>query len=454
MVLAYDKVGGPANITLMSDAIDARQKIAKLVGYANWGDYQTDGRMARTSKTVLDMFNGLKTQIKPRFDADMQQMLEAKKADVAGATKLESWDTAYYATKIKARDFSYDEEAMKEYFPLDVVLQGLFGICGDLFGIRIEEVKDAVVWDQAVKLYAVRDWESLRILGYIYFDPYPRAGKYDWFCVGALLSGRQLGGGAHQKPVAIFIGNFVPRQNDQIPLLTLFDVETVFHEFGHALHVVLTRVPYASLSGYNVPWDYAELPSQLLQFFARDRRILSRVSGHHLDRSKKIPEDMLDKIDANNSFNLGVYYLSQIWMGLLDMTFHTSEINLDPTATSNAIYHDLLGMDLPAGDLFPANFSHLMSGYDAGYYGYLWSEVYAWDLLAEFQKTNFSDAEVGKRYRQAILERGAIRDPPGPGHRFSGPQSQQQRLQQAFGNSMKMSSRIIPEMPGAAVLVP
>ncbi len=411
MMLAYHQVGGSANIALLSEAIDARRKIANLAGYATWGDYQTDGRMAGTAQTAMDMLNGLKTQLTPRFNTDMQKIREAKEADVGGAATLDSWDVPYYANKIKLRDYSYDTEALKEYFPLDGVLDGLFAICGELFGIQIEEVKDAVVWDKAVKLYVTRDRASLSILGYFYLDLYPREGKDNWFSTGALLNTRLLGDGTFQKPVAIFLGNFVPRINDQPPLLEQYDVETVFHEFGHVLHVILSRVPYSSLSGYNIPWDYAELPSQMLQFFARDRLILSRVSGHYQDRSKKIPEAMLNQLVSANTFNLGYGYAMQIWQSMLDMTLHTSDIPLDPTATCNATFKDFLGMELPAGDLFMAGFGHLMDGYDAGYYGYIWAEVYAWDVLAEFQKTNFASPAVGKRYREAILERGAIRNP-------------------------------------------
>lgn len=410
MMLAYDRIGGPANIALLGEAIDARRKIANLAGYASWGDYQTDGRMAGTAKTVLDMLNGLRDQIKPRFDADMQKMREAQQADIGPAT-LESWDVPYYAENIKLRDYSYDTEALKEYFPLEGVLDGLFSICGGLFGIQIEEVKDAVVWDKAVSLYAVRDRASMSILGYFYLDLYPREGKDDWFSTGALLNGRLLSKGAYQKPVAIFLGNFIRRTSDQPVLLEQWDVETVFHEFGHVLHVILTRVPYSSLSGYNAPWDYVELPSQMLEFFPRDRNILRRISGHYQQRSKKIPEEMLNQLDAANRFNLGYGYYGMLWKSILDMQLHTSASPLDPMATCNTIFNDIMGMELPVGNLYLAGFGHLMDGYDAGYYSYIWSEVYAWDVLAEFQKTNFASAEVGERYRRAILERGAIRDP-------------------------------------------
>jgi thimet oligopeptidase len=411
MMLAYYQVGGQANVALLGEAVDARQEIARLVGYAHWGDYQTDGRMARTAKTAIDMQNALKTKIKPRFDADMQRMLEAKKAAVAGATQLEAWDASYYGRIIQAEEFSYDEEAIKEYFPMDVVFDGLFGICGELFGIRIEEVKDAVVWDGAVKLYALRDQESGAILGYFYVDPYPRDGKYDWFATSIFRNGRRLADGTYQKPVAMFLGNFIPRPDGQPPLLSPDDVETVFHEFGHVLHATLTKAPYTSWGLYSVAWDFVELPSQLLQFFARDKKILRRVSGHYQDKGSKIPDGLLNQIETAAAFNLGYGYLKQIWLGILDMTLHTSETKLDPTAACDTLYSDMLGMTLPNGNLFVAGFAHLMGGYDAGYYSYIWSEVYAWDVLAEFQKTDFAGAATGRRYRQTILERGAGGDP-------------------------------------------
>jgi thimet oligopeptidase len=152
---------------------------------------------------------------------------------------------------------------------------------------------------------------------------------------------------------------------------------------------------YTSWALYSVAWDFVELPSQLLQFFARDKKILSRVSGHYQDKSRKIPDELLNQLQTATTFNLGYGYLKQIWLSILDMTLHTSETKLDPTATCDTLYKDMLGMARPKGDLFLAGFAHLMGGYDAGYYSYIWSEVYALDLLAEFQKTGFAGVATG-----------------------------------------------------------
>ncbi|WP_197463670.1 M3 family metallopeptidase [Desulfuromonas sp. DDH964] len=411
MMLAYSQIGGQANIDLLSAAIAARQQSARLLGYTNWGDYQTDGRMARTSAAAMALLNRIAGELAPRFATDMQAMLAAKQGADPGAGQLDSWDIPYYAQKVQAQQYSYDEAATKEYFSLDGVFAGLLDLCRELFGIRLAAVEGAVVWDPSVQLYALRDDRSDALLGYVYLDLYPRDGKYDWFATGVLRDGRLLDDGRLQKPVTLLIGNFIRGANGEPPLLTPFDVETLFHEFGHVLQLTLSKAPYTSLSGYHSPMDYIEIPSQLLQFFARDRELLRRISGHYLDQNRKIPDPLLDAALASASFNLGYNYTRQIWQSEVDMTLHTAATPLDPTATCNALHRELLGIDLPAGNLYLAGFGHLMGGYDAGYYGYLWGEVYAWDLLSEFQQTGFADPQVGRRYRQAILESGASRDP-------------------------------------------
>ena len=410
MMLGYLNRAGDANTKILSDAVELRAKIAHLFGFQTWADYRTNGRMAQNSETVLDFLNGLKGKLAKRNQDDLAAVLKFKKEIDPTATTLNQWDISYYSTLLKKRDYSIDNEKIKEYFPADVVIAGLFQVYEKMFGVRYVQVTDAKVWAPDVKMYAIRDASDDHLIGYFYADFFPRSGKYDHAAAFPLISGRTLANGQYSQPVASIVANLSPPLNGKPSLLSYDDVNTIFHEFGHIMHQTLTRAPYASLSGSNTAQDFVEAPSQMLENWIANPEILKIISGHYLDHSQKLPSAMLAKLIETQDFNLGYSYTKQLTYALFDMTIHTQDGPVDVNDVYLNVYREVMGQEPLAGQRFPASFGHMMGGYDAGYYGYLWSEVYAEDMFTQFPKENLTSPEVGGRYRKAILEQGNMKD--------------------------------------------
>ncbi len=410
MMAAYLSRGGAENSKLLSEAVVLRAQIAKLMGFKNWADYRTNGRMAQNSDTVLAFLNGLKDKLSKRNQEDFSKILNFKKESVPEAQSLDQWDITYYSYQLQKRDFSLDNEKIREYFPADVVIAGMFQVYSKMFGVRYEEVTDAKPWSPDVKMFAIYDSSDNRLIGYFYTDFFPRTGKYGHAAAFPLISARTLQDGQYSLPVSAIVANLNPPTNGKPSLLDHGDVETIFHEFGHIMHQTLTRAPYASLSGSNVAQDFVEAPSQMLENWVWNKEILNSLSGHYLDHSKKLPNELLEKMIAAGEFNQAYGYTKQLLYALFDMTLHTQDQSLDVNQTYIDLYRQVIGQEPLAGQQFPASFGHLMGGYDAGYYGYLWSEVYAQDMFTQFPEENLLSPEVGTRYRKNILEPGNMKN--------------------------------------------
>jgi thimet oligopeptidase len=410
MSIAYNNRQGVANTRVLEEAIQVREQIAVKMGFRTWADFQlSHGRMAKNSQEVLDFLHGLQDKLAKRNLQDIQQLLTFKKTLDPSATQVNSWDIGYLAYQLQKKEYSLDDEKIREYFPSDYVVQAMFKVYSQLLGVNFEEVAGAHTWSPEVKLYRILDKKDGRLIGYFYTDFIPRAGKYDHFASFGLVNGRHLPDG-YNKPVSAIVGNFNPPGNGKPSLLNHDEVVTVFHEFGHVMHQTLTRAPYASLSGANVAQDFVEAPSQMLENWPWEEKILTVMSGHYLDPGKKLPDDLLKKMIAVRDYQQGYFFTRQLMLGLTDMTFHTATGPVDTAATYNKLYHDLIGVDPVEGGHFCAAFGHLMGGYDAGYYGYLWSLVYATDMYSAFQKTDPLSPKTGDRYRRVILERGNMED--------------------------------------------
>jgi thimet oligopeptidase len=271
-------------------------------------------------------------------------------------------------------------------------------------------VKDAQVWSPDVKLYQINDNKDNRLIGYFYTDFVPRPYKYGHAAAFPQISGRVLPNGSYSLPVAAIVANLAAPANGKPSLLSHDDVETVFHEFGHIMHMTLTRAPYASLSGSNVAQDFVEAPSQMLENWVWDADVLNRLSGHYLDHSQKLPADLLQKMIAARDFDQGYYYTRQLMLALTDMDYHTADGAVDTAAVYNRNYQEMIGVKPVEGGHFAGTFGHLMGGYDAGYYGYLWSLVYATDMFTRFQDGGLLSPQVGGDYRRVILEKGNSKD--------------------------------------------
>lgn len=411
MLLAYLTRGGDENLKLLSQAVELRAKIAKLLGYPTWADYKTVTRMAKSKKNVLDFLNGLKGKLAERNKADLAKLLKFKQELEPGAKSIDQWDGAYLAYQLQKRDYNLDDEKIREYFPADVVINGLFKVYSQILGVNYREVESAKTWSSGVKLYEIRDKKGDRLIGYFFTDFFPRPNKYGHAAAFALISGRRLEDGSYSYPVSAIVANLTAPADGKPSLMTHDEVETVFHEFGHIMHQTLTRAPYASLSGAGVPWDFVEAPSQMLENWVWSEKILSELSGYYTDHSRKLPPEMLKQMLAAKDFNQGVKYTKQLLYALFDMTLHTSTSPLEPNATYEKLYREIVGLEPMPGQKFPASFGHLMGGYDSGYYGYLWSEVYAQDMFSKFPPKDLTNSKVGGLYRRTVLEQGNMKEP-------------------------------------------
>jgi thimet oligopeptidase len=413
MMLTYLNRGGAANTQLLEEAVQLRAQIAKVLGYANWADYRTSGRMAKSAANVTEFLNNLKGKLAIRNQQDQQQLLAYKKELDPSATALNQWDVTYLSYQLQKRDYSIDNEKIREYLPAETVVAGIFDTYSKLLGVSFLPMPKTSVWAEGVKVYEIHNASDCQLIGYFYTDLIPRPGKYGHAAAFPLVSGRATGANqlvtGYSLPVASIVANFTPPTGEKPSLLTHDEVETFFHEFGHIMHQTLTKAPYASLSGAGVAQDFVEAPSQMLENWVWNSDILSRISGHYLHPEQKLPQDILQKMLAARNFQQGAAYTKQLLYALFDMTLHTQEGPVDVTKTYDELYRQIVGQEPLSGAHFPASFGHLMGGYDAGYYGYLWSEVYAQDMFSQFP-ADLTDAAVGSRYRHAVLEQGNMKD--------------------------------------------
>ncbi|HOX36156.1 MAG TPA: M3 family metallopeptidase, partial [Methanoregulaceae archaeon] len=246
-------------------------------------------------------------------------------------------------------------------------------------------------------------------VGYLYLDLYPREGKYGHFATFPVISGR-MKEGTWSVPVTAIVGNFPAPADNRPGLLTIDDVGTVFHEGGHAMHNLLTTVPYGTQSGFNTEWDFVETPSQTLEEWTYDPEVLTALSGHYANTSQKIPPDLRDRVIAARDVGAGYLYGTMLAKTLEDMEFHMADAPPDTQAAYARLYHEMTGLEQPSEVHQPASFGHLMGGYDAGYYSYLWSKVYALEITDTFKRDGMTNRTTGMRFRQEILAQGNIQD--------------------------------------------
>ena len=409
MYVAYNNRQADTNTALLEEAICLRQKIAQELGYATWADYRTKGRMAENTGTVMAFLTGLQAPLKKKYAGEMADLLAIKQVSDPSATSVNPWDVAWLQEIQKREQYAYDEEEVREFFPVDTVLSGLFSTYGSLFGVAFREMTDAPVWSPDVRLFAVCDPTCDDRIGYLYLDLYPREGKYGHFCAAEAINGR-MEDGTYTVPVMTIIGNFHKPEEKRPSLLTIDEIETLFHETGHAMHYLLTRAPYGTLSGFSVEWDFVETPSQTLEEWVWDPEVLESISGHYTDPSQTIPEDLRDRIIASRNVGTGNLYSRLLLNSLEDMRFHTATGPVDVTEVWYETHEDVTGTRPPAGTHQPASFGHLMGGYDAGYYGYLWSKVYALAIVNAFKENGMTNPTLGMKFREEILSKGNMED--------------------------------------------
>ena len=402
------------NIPLLNQIIALRGDIARKLGYASWNDYKTEVKMARNGATARAFLEDLVRGIEPKFNAEVKELQALKAAETKNPqAKIELWDWRYFQARFLKEKYTIDTEALRVYFPYDRVLQGMFAIYQSIFGLKFEEIAAPYKWVDDVALCAVSDAKTGEPLGLFYLDMFPREGKYNHFAHFGFQQGKKLANGTYLRPTVALLCNFPPPANGAPSLLNHREVETLFHEFGHCMHSLLTRANRAQFSGTSVPGDFVEAPSQMLENWTNDKTVLDTFAADYRDPSKKIPAEILGKMKEAEVAGIGVFYRRQLAFGLLDLALHgphQPEERIDSLTASNKILSDVF-FPVPEGTAFAAFFGHLI-GYDGGYYGYAWADAIAADMATVFEKSKggYFDEDVGMRLRNEVYAPGNSRE--------------------------------------------
>ena len=414
MMTARCNLAREANIPLLQKILVLRDNIATKLGYANWADYATETRMVKNSATAINFLESLKTGLQPKYDKELAEFRDLKIKETGDTNAVVNmWDWSYYANQLKKTKYNVDAEQLRVYFPYQRVLDGMFAIYQRIFGLKFERVEPPYKWIGDLRLYAVSDAQTGEPMGLFYLDMFPRDGKYNHFAEFGIIEGKLLPDGKHQRPVCSLVCNFPPPQPDKPSLLSHDEVETIFHEFGHAMHTILTRAKYSRFSGTSVPQDFVEAPSQMLENWAWDKKVLDSFAADYRDPKKKIPDDILNQLKAARFATYATYYRRQLSFGLMDLALHTQihATNADQVLPlSNKVLSDV-SFPVPPDTAFVAYFGHII-GYGSGYYGYAWADSIAADMATVFENSpdGFFDKTAGMKMRREIYAVGDSRD--------------------------------------------
>ncbi|MBZ5754389.1 oligopeptidase A [Pseudomonas sp. S5(2021)] len=397
------------NGPVMEEILDLRQELAKLLGYASYAELSLATKMAESPEQVLGFLRDLAVRSKPFAEKDLAE-LRAFAAE-QGLDDLKSWDTGYYAEKLRQSRYSLNQEELRAYFPIDKVLAGLFAVVQRLYGIEIVELEDFDAWHPEVRLFEIR--EHGEHVGRFFFDLYARANKRGGAWMDGARDKRRDAEGRLISPVANLVCNFTPPVGERPALLTHDEVTTLFHEFGHGLHHLLTRVEHAGASGINgVAWDAVELPSQFMENWCWEPEGLALISGHY-QTGEPLPQEKLERMLAAKNFQSGMMMVRQLEFSLFDFELHaTHGDGRSVLEVLEAIRDEVSVLRPPRENRFPNSFAHIFSGgYAAGYYSYKWAEVLSSDAFSRFEEEGVFNAETGRAFREAILARGGSQEP-------------------------------------------
>lgn len=398
----------PKNVELMEEAIKIRKKIAKLLGYETFADYVLEDRMAKNSKNVMDFLIKLYKEVKKKGKKELKILIDMrnKKMGVEDKT-LYNWQWRFYSNLLKKEKYTLDHEKIREYFPLETVTSGMFEIFEKVFSVKFVSAP-LEKWHEDVRTYEVKDLSG-NTVAYFYFDLFPREGKYKHAACFGLVKGRELKDGSYKLPAAAIVSNFTPPSPNTPSLLKFDEVVTLFHEFGHVTHNIFTKSKYAMFSGTSVSRDFVEVPSEMLENWAYYSEVLKKISSHYVTK-EPLPDSIIEKIKEAKNVTSGLFYLRQLFFAILDMTYHTKKGKVDTTKIYEKLMKKIFLIPMTDGTHPQASFGHLMGGYEAGYYSYLWSEVICSDFFEEFKKNGIFNPEMGKRYIEIVLSKGGSVD--------------------------------------------
>ena len=398
------------NRQLLAKILELRREKARLLGFQDFADLVLDDRMAHTGNTAQKFLDDLRVRTEPRFREENAAL------ETYAGRKLEPWDVGYWSEKQRAALYDFDEEALRPYFSLENVVNGMFEIFGRIFGIRVEEEAGVPAWDPAVKCYAIRDAATGIALGSFYSDWFPRENKRGGAWMDSLLTGNPTAEDPTQRRphLGLICGNLTPPVDGKPALLTHREAETIFHEFGHLLHHLLSRVEVRSLAGTSVPWDFVELPSQIMENWCWERESLD-LFARHWQTGERLPEELFQKMKRAKIFRAANTQMRQLGFGMVDLALHRQwDGHTDVLSYARETLAPFAAAPLPADYAMIAGFTHLFSspvGYGAGYYSYKWAEVLDADAFTRFRKEGVFSATVGHDFRDKILARGDSEDP-------------------------------------------
>jgi oligopeptidase A len=394
------------NSVLMEQILALRHETAELLGFSSYAELSLATKMAAEPGEVLDFLRDLAARYRPAAIRDFEEL------ERFAGRRLDAWDVSFYAERLRKERHSVSQEALRPYFPLPRVVEGMFQVAERLYGLTFEPRAGVSTWHPQVRYYAIADRNGREIAGF-YLDPCAREGKRGGAWMDDCIS-RKGFGGASIIPVAQLVCNFTPPAGDAPPLLTHSEVVTLFHEFGHGLHFMLTKVDYPSIGGISgVPWDAVELPSQFMENFAWRPEVLPLISAH-IDTGEPLPVALLERLLGSRSFHAGLTAVRQLEFALFDFRLHAEYQPGRGGRVSDVlaeVRREVAVIRFPEFNRFAHGFTHIFSGsYAAGYYSYKWAEVLAADAFAAFEDTGVFDAAVALRFLDSILSRGGSRD--------------------------------------------
>lgn len=408
------------NSALIDEILQQRHTLAQLLGFASYADYSLATKMASSTDQVIEFLRDLAQKSLPMAQQEFAELSEfARQTD--GLEELSAWDLGYYTEKLQQQRYTLSQEQLRPYFPVTKVLPGLFAISNQLFDIQIQAVpasdSGSTLWHPDAQLFQIR--RGSEPIGYFYLDLYARAHKRGGAWMDECRVRRRLDDGSLQLPVAYLVCNFTPPVGDQPALLTHNEVTTLFHEFGHGLHHMLTRIEWAGVSGINgVAWDAVELPSQFMENWCWEPEALAQISGHH-QTGEPLPTALLGAMLAARNYQAGMQMMRQLQLALFDFLLHR---DYQPAASSvqatnvqallEQVRAETSVVPVPAFNRFQHGFSHIFAGgYAAGYYSYKWAEVLSADAFSRFEEEGVFNPQVGQAFLQQILEQGGSREP-------------------------------------------
>ncbi|MEL5376075.1 oligopeptidase A [Serratia marcescens] len=423
------------NSEVMAETLALRHELAQLLGFDTYADKSLATKMAESPEQVIGFLSDLAKRARPQAEQELAQLRAFAKQHYS-VDELDAWDITYYGEKQKQHLFSISDEQLRPYFPEQRVVEGLFEVVKRIYGITAKERKDVETWHPDVRFFDLFDADG-ELRGSFYLDLYARENKRGgaWMddCVGSL----RKADGTLQKPVAYLTCNFNRPLGDQPALFTHNEVTTLFHEFGHGLHHMLTQIDTAGVSGINgVPWDAVELPSQFMENWCWEPEALAFISGHY-QSGEPLPKAMLDKLLAAKNYQAALFILRQLEFGLFDFRMHfeySPEKGAQILPTLAEVKKMVAVVPSPSWGRFPHAFSHIFAGgYAAGYYSYLWAEVLSADAYSRFEEEGIFNAETGKSFLDNILSRGGSEEPMTLFKRFRGREPQLDAMLRHYG---------------------